>query len=118
MTELRTLEGSEETEDTEFQKKSEEAEFWKDKIDMMKEGNSQVSAVASSAIFASIALPQIQITMMIWQLPFGTPRILKQIAGWLLSIISFDFGQLSSPECSLDDTSPADLLFTSSWEHM
>ena len=61
-------------------------------------------ALSNTAIYAGIALPQLQVSFMTFQLPIGFPLELAQFSRYFSGIVSFDIGQLASPECSVDQT--------------
>jgi hypothetical protein len=73
-------------------------------------GVQSISRVANTAVFASIALPHLQFSMFAWLGPFRLPTLLQSLGNFLTSVFSFDFGQLSSPECQLSTNDPAQLF--------
>jgi hypothetical protein len=66
----------------------------------MRQTSRAVSRVTDSAIFASISLPHIQFISFSLRMPFGWPDFVKEAASYVAAVFSFDFGSLTSPECT------------------
>ena len=66
----------------------------------MRQTSHAVSRVTDSAIFASISLPHIQFISFSLRMPFGWPDFVKEAASYVAAVFSFDFGSLTSPECT------------------
>eukprot|EP01048_Picozoa_sp_COSAG05_P016365 COSAG05_NODE_2097_length_3565_cov_3.201096_2_plen_959_part_00 len=66
-----------------------------------------IGRVRNTAVFASIALPHIQFSMLTFLLPFGFPPILSEIGAYILRFVSFDLGEITSPECQFSSEDPA-----------
>eukprot|EP01043_Picozoa_sp_COSAG02_P020043 COSAG02_NODE_980_length_15492_cov_12.941727_1_plen_2373_part_10 len=62
-------------------------------------------ALSNTAIYSGIALGQLQVSFMTFSMPVGFPLDLAWISRYLSGIVSFDIGQLLSPECALDQSS-------------
>lgn len=63
-------------------------------------------ALRDSAIVAGVVLPNMVQISLTFTLPFGWPDIVVELAQAIASIVSFDFGWLASPECTIADIAP------------
>ena len=70
-----------------------------------------IARISNTAIVSSIAFPAIFQISITFEMPFGFPPVLVQLAEWVTSIVSLDLGQVGSPECAMDNNPEMALLF-------
>ena len=75
------------------------AEAAKDEAAAAARVASSVARISSTAIVSGIAFPTIFQISITFEMPFGFPPVLVQLAEWVTSIVSLDLGQVGSLDC-------------------
>ena len=90
----------------------EDTEGTKENVETARSALQSASRISDTAIFTSITLPHLQFISFSFTLPFGWPDFVEEFASYVSSLVSIDFGQITSPECA-DMTDDSDTLFVS-----
>ena len=77
-----------------------EIEGLKGDAETVAEIRTAVATMSSTAIVSGIALPSLFKISITFSLPFGTPKILSDIASWISQAVSIDM-QFGNPECAM-----------------
>ena len=82
----------------------------KDAVGNVGSALQSVSRVTDTAIFMSISFPHLQFISFSFVLPFGWPEWVEEFASYVVSVVSIDFGMLTSPECADLTDDPAQMF--------
>lgn len=76
-------------------------------VEALKGLASTATTMSQFATVLGISLPHLQLLGFLAELPLKWPPFVKRFGRWIVTLVSFDFGQLYSPECQLSADSEA-----------
>ena len=79
--------------------------------DAAKELQAGKQSVSQVAILLGIGFPHLQLMAFLSELPMGWPESFKNLGSYLMDLVSFDFGQLYSPECRVSGDVDNDSMY-------